>query len=54
MTTAGQVAIVLGVLALIAGGSLIAWIVLFYSAAKSDQTEPAPASSSSHQAATPE
>lgn len=40
MTTAGQIAIVLGMLALIAGGSTIAWVLLFYSAAKADRPEP--------------
>ncbi|MGA7173198.1 MAG: hypothetical protein WCB86_02875 [Candidatus Dormiibacterota bacterium] len=48
MTTAGQIAVVLIMLALIAGGSLIAWIVLFYSAAKTEGAEPPSAGSSSH------
>jgi hypothetical protein len=39
MTTAGQVAIVLGMLALLAGGSLIAWIFLFLSASKAERTQ---------------
>ena len=48
MTTAGQIAIVLVILGLIAGGSSIAWILLFYSAAKADQAEPSSDGSSSH------
>lgn len=46
MTTAGQIAIVLGMLALIAGGSTVAWVFLFYSAAKADRAEPSSAGSS--------
>lgn len=38
MTTAGQVAIPFGMLALVAGGSLIAWIFLFSSASKTERT----------------
>ena len=48
MTTAGQVAVVLIMLALIAGGSLIAWVVLFHFAAKAEDTQPPAAGSSSH------
>ncbi|HVC38752.1 MAG TPA: hypothetical protein VNH20_02100 [Candidatus Dormibacteraeota bacterium] len=44
MTTPGQIAVVLAVLALIAGGSLIAWTVLFYSAAKAESSEVPPTS----------
>ncbi len=36
MTTAGQVAIVMAMLALLAGGSLVGWIVLFRYAARAD------------------
>lgn len=38
MTTAGQIAIVLGMLALLAGGSLIGWIFLFLAASKAERT----------------
>jgi hypothetical protein len=48
MTTAGQIAIVLVILGLIAGGSMIAWIFVFYSAAKADKAEPSSDGSSSH------
>lgn len=37
MTTPGQVAIVLGMLTLIAGGSLIGWIRLFYMADRAER-----------------
>jgi hypothetical protein len=39
VTGAGQVAIVLGVLALVAGGSLTVRICLFYAAAKAETSE---------------
>ncbi|HVB13912.1 MAG TPA: hypothetical protein VNH38_04045 [Candidatus Dormibacteraeota bacterium] len=48
MTTPGQIAIVLVVLALVAGGSMIAWVYLFYFAAKAESAEPPSAGSSSH------
>jgi hypothetical protein len=37
MTTAGEIAIVLGMLTLLGGGSLIAWIFLFLHAAKTER-----------------
>lgn len=48
MTTPGQIAVVLIMLALIAGGSLIAWIFLFRSAAKTERAEPPSSGSSQH------
>lgn len=39
MNTAGEIAIVLGMLALIAGGSTIAWIFLFLAASKAERTQ---------------
>ncbi|MGH7643634.1 MAG: hypothetical protein ACRENX_11630 [Candidatus Dormibacteria bacterium] len=48
MTTAGQVAVVLIMLALIAGGSLIAWIFLFRLAAKAENPSSPGAGPASH------
>jgi hypothetical protein len=48
MTTSGQIAVVLIMLALIAGGSMIGWIFLFHSAAKAESANAPPAGSSSH------
>ncbi|HEY6539048.1 MAG TPA: hypothetical protein VI138_08455 [Candidatus Dormibacteraeota bacterium] len=39
MNTAGEIAIVLGMLVLIAGGSTIAWVFLFLSASRTERRE---------------
>jgi hypothetical protein len=48
MTTAGEIAIVLGMLALLGGGSLIAWIFLFRYAAKTEREASTSKGPSSH------
>lgn len=40
MTTAGQIAVVLFMLALLAGGSLICWVLLFRFAAREESSPP--------------
>ncbi|MGH7640983.1 MAG: hypothetical protein ACREOL_08785 [Candidatus Dormibacteria bacterium] len=40
MATAGEIAVVLIVLALIAGGSTVAWVYLFRAAAKVEEANP--------------
>lgn len=40
MTTPGQIAVVLIMLTLVAGGSLIGWILLFHKAAQAEGVPP--------------
>ncbi|MGC2192651.1 MAG: hypothetical protein WA751_09990 [Candidatus Dormiibacterota bacterium] len=40
MTTPGQIAVVLSMLTLVAGGSLIVWIYLFRKAAQAEKVPP--------------
>jgi hypothetical protein len=40
MTTPGQIAVVLSMLTLVAGGSLIVWIFIFHRAARAEQVPP--------------
>jgi hypothetical protein len=48
MTTAGEIAIVLGMLTLLGGGSLIAWIFLFRYAAKTEREASTSSGPASH------